>query len=191
MKKCLTWILVIMLFATAAWAANYSYNKAGKKVEPGQLHTGQYGWATLGTFTTSTTTPGVTKRTTAQFVVNDANNVIYTIPSAYNRIRLRCSSTTDGDSSVFDVFLMNGTSDHYNRVATLTFITGTQTAGTSGYEFADTLAETNSNWHKSAAVMSPTGNYIAEYSIDVLGSAKIGISPTTITHTAILEITGY
>jgi len=193
MKKLTTVLTIILLLAGVALAIQgvYSYNRAATIVEPGQLHTGQYSWATLGTFTMTTATPSVTNRTAALFAVNDTNNVVYTIPSAYNRIRLRCSSTTDGDSSVFDVYLMNSASDHYNRVATLTFTTGTQTAGTLGYEFADTLVETNSNWHKTASVMSPTGNFIAEYAIDVLGSAKIGINPTTITNTAIVEISGY
>ena len=190
MKKYI--LIIILLVATVAFAVQgfRPVNKAGQSVEPGQLHTYQDGWNTVGSFAAATTTRAVDVRDYTNFVA-DGNNAVYRIESGWNKIRVRCSSTTDADSTVIDVFLMNGASDYFNRVATLTFTTGTQTAGTSGYEFADGCAESNANWHNSGSVMNPGGNYVAEWAIDHCGSTYIGFCPTTITHTAILEITGY
>ena len=155
-----------------------------------KLFTLQDGWFELGTFTASATTPNATNRTAATFIL-DANNVTYPIKSGWNAIRLRLSSTTDGDSTVTDIFFMNSSDDHFNRVSTLTWTTGAQTAKTTGQEYADTLAASNENWHKTASTKSPTGNYVAEWAIDVAGSGTIGISPTTFTNNATMEITGY
>ena len=193
MKKFLFVLGCVLALVIVCYASEIVHlsDRDGTITDPGVVYTVQSDWETLETFAAGTTTPGVTARTYATFDVSDTNNAIYTIPPEWNAIRLRCSSTTDGDSSVFDIFLMNGLTDHYNRVATLTFTTGTQSATTSGHEYADTVAESNTNWHKSASTMSPTGNYIAEWALDVMGSRRIGISPTTITHTAVLEITGF
>ncbi len=193
MRKKAIAILAILGFVAVClgYEGIYTLNRAGTKVEPGQVHTLQDNWETLGTFTTTATTPTATNRTATLFTSSDANNVAFTIPTGWNGIRIRCSSTNDGDTSVFDVFLMNSLTDHYNRIATLTFTTGGQTATTSGHEYADTLAATNTNWYKAALGMSPTGNYIAEWMVDVCGSQRIGICPTTITNVAVLEITGF
>lgn len=157
-----------------------------------KLFTLQDGWFTLDTMAAGTTTPNQANRTAALFV-GDAANSTFAIKSGWNGVRLRLSSTTDGDTSVTDVFFMNGTADHFSRVATLTWTTGTQTSSTSGQEFADTVVISNNTntWHKTQSAVSPTGNYIAEWSVDVLGSGTIGISPTTITNAATLEITGF
>lgn len=193
MKNKAILILAMLVFVAVCFGYEgiYTLNKAGSKVEPGQVHTLQDEWQSQTAFTASATTPTSTNRTAALFLSSDANNVSYGIDTKWNVVRIRCSSTTDGDTSVFDVFLMNGDNDHYNRVATLTFTTGGQTATTSGHEYADTLVESNANWHKTASTMSPTGNYIAEWAVDICGSKKIGICPTTITNAAVLEITGF
>lgn len=180
-------MLIILVLGSSG--RQYIYNIDGERVNPGQIHSAQEGWVKAGTFTTVTTTPDATHRTAALFTA-DANNVVFEIPAKWNAVRVRVSSTTDGDSSVFDMFLMNGDADHFNRIQTTTWTTGTQTAGTAGSEFADTVVRSNTNWHKSSAIMSPEGNYIAEWIIDVIGSKKVGFSPTTITNTAIIEITG-
>jgi len=180
---------VMLLLSMGALGRTYLYNLKGERVNPGEMQSLQDDWETLGTFASATTTPNSTNRTAALFVA-DAKNVTFEIPAKWNAIKIRCSSTTDGDSSVFDIFLMNGETDHFTRIGTLTFTTGTQTATASGYEFADTLAESNAKWHKLSSKLSPEGNYIAEYMIDVIGSFKVGVSPTTITNTAILDITG-
>ena len=191
MRKKIGLLIVFVILLSIPFV---QYTPAGPAIGRGgglsqKLFTLQDGWFELGTFTAGTTTPGVTARTAANFIL-DANNVTYDIKSGWNAIRLRLSTTTDADSTVVDVFFMNGT-DHFNRVATLTWTTGTQTSSTSGQEYADTVAESNGNWHKSASTKSPTGNYIAEWAIDVAGSTTIGISPTTFANATTIEITGY
>lgn len=157
-----------------------------------QLTTKQDGWTTLGTFTAGATTPAVTARTVATFNVTDPNNIVFPIKPGWNGVRIRLSTTTAADITVTDVFLMSSNSDHYNRVSTLTWVTGTQTSSTSGQEYADEVTETNANWHKAASIMSiAKGDYIAEWSIDVMGSKMIGLSETTFAHATTVEITGY
>lgn len=191
MKTKLLWFLlgVMVLSSMGALGRTYLYNLKGERVNPGEMQTLQDDWETLGTFASATTTPNATHRTAAAFIA-DAKNVAFEIPAKWNTITIRCSSTTDGDSSVFDIFLMKGETDHFSRIGTLTFTTGSQTATASGYVFADTLAETNEKWHKASSELSPVGNYIAEWMVDHLGSFKVGVSPTTITNTAILDIIG-
>jgi len=158
-----------------------------------RLATKQDGWVTLGTFDAgAANTPGVAARTAATFDVTDTNNITFEIKPGWNGVRIRLSTTTAADSTVTDVFLMSSVSDHYNRVATLTWVTGTQTATTSGEEYADAVVETNANWHKASSIMSiADADYIAEWSIDVMGSKMIGLCPTTYAHATTVEITGY
>lgn len=199
MKKIIASIVIIGCFVTLALGVVIDgfapFDIDSNRVNPGALHTHQDAWYTAGTFTTGVTTPNATNRTGALFSVTDPKNVSYTIKRGWNGVRLRLSSTTDGDSTVIDVFLKQDasstTTDHWNRVATLTWTTGQQTATTTNHEYADTLVESNANWHKTTSVMSPGGNYIAEWGIDVLGSGAIGFSATTVTNTAVLEITGF
>lgn len=164
-------------------------------VNQSTLETAQSGWVTAGTFSATTaepTTPNQANRTFALMAAVSKVQV-FTIPASWNAIILRNNSTTDGDTTVYDVFLMRGTSDHYSRVCTQTWTTGTQTSGTSGSEFADTLVLTNNTntFHNAGIVVSPEGNYIAEYSLDVAGCTSIAFVPTTLTNDAVLEISGW
>jgi len=154
----------------------------------------QSGWISVGTFLAAgdePTTPNQANRTAA-LMAAVSKVQIFTVPSQWNKVYIRCLSTTDGDSTVFDVFTSRGASDHYTRVVTLTFTTGTQTSGTSGSEFADTcVASNNTNTlHKASTLTNPTGNYIAEYGMTLNGCDHIAFVPTTITNNAALEISG-
>lgn len=194
MKKQIIWLIgFVLIIAGIVGYRTYAQpiDFGGKKESEARLTTKQDEWYTLGTFSAGATTPANSARTAATFNVTDPNNIIYEIKPGWNGVRIRLSTTTDADSTVTDVFLMSSVSDHYNRVSTLTWTTGTQTSTTSGQEYADTVAETNANWHKAASVMSPTGNYIAEWSIDVMGSKMIGLCPTTYANATTVEITGY
>ena len=187
--------VIIGLFSFAAMAeVNYDY-----------LITLQDDWGLFGMFTKATTTPDVNHRG-HNTIAADSNNIIYEIPAKWNRIRLRCSTLAIADlndvndvNAVMDIFFMNGTEDNFNRIATLKFTAGAQCRAVDpNYLFADTLAETNHNWPgvadpNNVRLTNPGGDYIAEYFVDVRGSKKMAISPTTITRTrtAKIEITGY
>lgn len=164
-------------------------------VNQSTLETAQSGWVTAGTFLATgdePTTPNQANRT-ATLMAAVSKVKIFTIPTSWNAIILRNLSTTDGDTTIYDVFLMRGVADHYSRVCTQTWTTGTQTSGTTGSEFSDTLVLSNNTntWHNAGIVVSPEGNYIAEYSLDVAGCTSVAFVPTTITADAILEISGY
>ena len=191
MKKKLVLLLALCFILSTVMLMNHvdaapSAGGRGRGVSY-KLFTLQDGCFAMDALATASTTPDNAERTVAIFEA-DPCNITFDIKSGWNAIRLRLSSTTDGDDTVTDVFLSNGL--HYNRIATLTWVTGTQTATVSGHEYADTVAESNANWHKTASTKSPTGNYIAEWAVDVLGSSKIGITGTTVDNAATIEITG-
>jgi hypothetical protein len=175
-------IIIIMLFVVMG-AVNQS-----------TLETTQSNWVSVGTFLATGAEPSTPNQAnrTAALMAAVSKVQIFTIPPAWNKIYLRNSSTTDGDSTVYDVFLSRGAADHYTRVCTLTYTTGTQTAGTTGYEFADTCAVTNNTntLHIASTLVTPTGNYIAEYGLTVCGNSRVAFVPTTITNDALLEICG-
>jgi hypothetical protein len=205
MKKRLI-ILLILCLCGIAWAATavVPENLWSQRVNPGQLHTAQLGWVVFGsddsddnpTTLVATTTPGVTARTAATFAVSDTNNITHRIDPRWNRALLRVESTTDGDDTVFDLFGADGeggTVSDFNRWATVTWVTGTQTGATSGSEWADTASITNDSGARTLVVAySPGGNYIAEVEIkDFRGAHTLGISPTTVDNDARVMIKGY
>jgi len=181
--KVILFIPVFALFVTLCIAA----------VNQTTLETAQSNWVSVGTFLAAGSEPSTPNQVnrTAALMAAVSKVQIFTIPPAWNKVFLRCLSTTDGDSTVFDVFLSRGT-DLYTRVCTLTYTTGTQTSGTSGSEFADTCAVTNNTntLHVASTLVTPTGNYIAEYGLTVCGNDKVAFVPTTITNDAALEICG-
>ena len=188
--------VVILVIAGTLWALETvrPIDLEGTEVNPGSVHTLTSSWQSVGNLTTGVTTPGPTARTAALFNVTDPNNIVLKLPEGANGVRIRLSSTTDGDTTVTDLFIMDDaaeslalSTDHFNRVSTLTWTTGTQTANTATHEFADTLVVTNENWVPTPGTMSPTGNYIAEYRLDGQGGHYIGISGTTVTNTATVE----
>lgn len=193
-RKLLTILTVVLLFVGVAYAVRgvYSVSASGLKTNPGQLYTARNDWSRTAVLDSNTTTPAVAARDYTNFVA-DANNAVVAVDESWNKIRIRCTSTTEADITVIDVFFGEGTTStcRFNRIATLTFTTGTQTAPTSGSEYADTLTETNDNWMYDAVIKSPTGNYIAEYIVDLGNVTYIGISPTTITNAAVIEVTGF
>lgn len=147
---------------------------------------------TAGVYTAGVAAPAVTARTKTG--MEATYNWMYIDP-AWNYISLRNSSTTDGDSTVYNIYVADLTGD-YVYVDTLTFTTGTQTnSKKTGYEFADTLtvtgASANGYWPTSETTCSPTGEYVATYTIDRLWARKIAIVPTTVTNSAYLEIIGF
>lgn len=173
-------------------------DRAGTERDP-VLFTLQEDFELIGTWTASSTTPGPTNRTYARFTSQDAKNVTINIPPQWNGIRVRLASTTDGDSTVTDMFLADPNSDaptptigDFTRKITLTWTTGTQTCSeASGYEWADTVAASNEAKSGEWEIESPTGNYIAEARVDAKGAIRIGVSTTTLTNNAKMYVKGY
>ena len=132
-------------------------------------------------------TPGVVTLAGMQAV---SKAVIHKIPDDWSAIKLTNSSTTDADSTVYDLYVAEVNGD-FTRVCTLTFTTGTgSNSKKSGYEYADTLVVSNYFWYKAKLVSSPVGNYISLFSFDVYGAAYIALVPTTLTNNSYVEIAG-
>ncbi len=186
------WLLVVT--TVIAVTGVRPVNRRGMEVDPGQVHTGQYGWHEVGGFTDTDTTPTVSQRdqTTLEALTNTET---YMIPSYWNVVIIRCESTTDGDSTVFDVFIRRDNTDDvtdiYTRIGTLTFTTGTSEGYTTNYEMADTVTISNEYWGNDILAVSPGGEYVAEVYTDIEGVREIAFVPTTVTNNAKLYITGY
>jgi hypothetical protein len=179
MRKRITILLILLTVVTAAYA--------GTKMVYNVTHRGK---VTFLSFASGTTTPAATVRTLKTFTAEDAANIFVATKEEWNNAVIRCMSTTDADSTVFDMFTA-GDEGHFTRKATLTFTTGTQTAGHSGYEYADTVVITNEKHPTDIVPVSPVGNYIAEVYLDLHDARYVGFSPTTITNAAKIEIVGY
>lgn len=192
-KQIAASLLLVLFSVTALWAieAVYTVDNGGNIVMPASC-TDQSTWVSAGTFLAAgaePTTPNQANRTYALFAAVSKVQ-IYTVPPKWNSVLLRAGTTTDADSTVFDVFVTRGTADHWTRVCTLTFTTGTQTSGTTGSEFCDTVVVSNETWLAAVNPLSPTGNYIAMVEMDVRGFDRIGFVPTTLATDTFIEITG-
>jgi hypothetical protein len=189
------WLLVVSVCLAVTGVR--PVNRRGMEVDPGQVHTGQYGWHEVGSFAAAGDEPDTPTTTQRDQTTLEALSKVetYTIPSYWNAVVIRCESTTDGDSTVFDMFIRRDNTDDvtdiYTRIGTLTFTTGTSEGYTTNYEMADTLAITNEYWGNDLMEVSPTGNYVAELWVDLAGVREVAFVPTTITNNAKLFITGY
>jgi hypothetical protein len=142
------------------------------------LSTKQSAWQLRGTVTAGITTPGVTARDKAS--VEALSGIFIEVFPADNAIIFRGSGATDGTDNIYDILFMASGDDHYNRIVTLTFTTGTQTSPVSGEEFADLITASNLKWHTVPNNASALDDYIGEYSLDVFGVGRIAVIPTTI-----------
>jgi hypothetical protein len=184
---------ICVVFAGLCWAVDPLLTLDGKQIGAGSMSTYQaQTWTTVGTWSAATTTPDATHRTLTAFQADTANKVVR-LDGRYNRIRLRAYSTTAEDTTAIDCFLMYGVNDHFTRVGSSSWTTGTQASGTAGSEFADTVGTpTNANGApRSWRVISGADNYIAFLELDVAGATYFGASPTTVTSACGLEIQGF
>jgi hypothetical protein len=143
------------------------------------LTTKQEAWQLAATSTSAVTTPSATTRD-ADAVKALAGAIILDIMPAQNLAMFRFSGVTNDSDNIYDILFMADGEDHYTRVQTLTCTTGTQTSGIASQEFADTIVQSNTFWHKTWSIVSNANNYIAEAAVDVLGIKKIALIPTTI-----------
>ena len=142
------------------------------------LTTIQEAFQLIGSVTAAITTPAATARDAAS--VEALTGLFIDVMPAQNAIIFRASGATDNSVNIYDILVMAGETDHYNRIVTLSFTTGTQTSPVSGEEFADLITPSNLKWHRPPNNVSASDDYIGEYSLDVLGIKKIAIIPTTI-----------
>lgn len=146
---------------------------------------------TTATFSAATTTPDATHRTYATFD-DDTAVKTQTLDSRWVGIILRMCSPTENEVNVFDVFGTTGTSDHWSRIGTLTWTTGTATSNVTGSEFADTCVVTNEDGVYTWVVASPADSVGTAWAmIDAGPFDRIGLVPTTLASSAVAEICGF
>lgn len=209
MKRLIIVAVVLVLFAAIAVAIDpvYIVNKAGLKVNPGQLHTERALWAVFDTSTSSGDEPNdlaVAERTyaTVAAAAEGGDDEISTLDlrtaarNNWNRLRFRCTGITDGQSITYQIYLgtlgPGGTDCVLVKAAQLAFTVGTQVSTTATYEFADTLTVTEGySWPVSWLSSSPTGNLVAEAAVDLMGADYIVAVPTTVGCNCQLLVKGY
>jgi hypothetical protein len=142
------------------------------------VNTRQESFQLKGTVNAAITTPAATDRD-AESVEALAGLFINVMPGQ-NALIFRASGATDNSVNIYDILVMAGDTDHYNRIVTLSFTTGTQTSPVTGEEFADLITPSNLKWHRIPNNASAADDYIGEYSLDIYGIKKVAIIPTTI-----------
>ena len=178
------------------------FDKAGDRVDPGSVHTSRPVWVVLDDTSSAGDEPtdlAVTERTyrtvkAAQIagVTGDGEISIFDIPRSWNGIRLRAEGITADGTYTAQIYA--GTLGDGNRDADYTtdstfdcelayvgqfaWVIGTQASITTGYEMADAVTVTESDWVAEVFKKNPSGNRVAEASFDLMGADVIVIVPT-------------
>ena len=171
----------------------------GIRVDPGAVQTARPRWEVIATTASAGDEPtdlAVTERTyqtvktaIAAALNGDEKIQVFDIPRDWNGIRFRAQGITDDGTYTTQVYfgtLGDGNKDSDSTdfdcelayVGQLAWVIGTQASITATYEMADTVTVTGSDWPESWESSSPTGNRIAEASIDAIGADVIIIVPT-------------
>lgn len=159
------------------------------------VETFQIGWIDLGDITTSQAAPAVTARAYATVNALTATGIVaWDVRYGYNCIEVRFSTNADAEAHVIDVLVSSGV-DHYVRVATLTLTGGTQTAPIGARAaagvYVDTIVISNQEWHGDMEVVQASGtNYIARFSMDLMGYEKVLFHATTLAANKTITIEG-
>ena len=159
------------------------------------IETLQIPWIDLGDITASQAAPAVTARAYAAVVALGSTKVkLWDLPVGYNCIEIRFSTTAAADADVVDVLVASG-EDHFVRVATLTLTGGAQTAPVGARAvagtFVDTIVVTNKRWHGAIEVVQAAGgDYVARFTMDMLGYDKVVFHATTLESSSTLTIEG-
>lgn len=156
------------------------HDKAGTRVDPGQLHTARFIWVVLDTTSSAGDEPvdiddseasrsvggDVTYQRVKTLIAAAANGdheiSVFDVPRNWNGARFRAIGITDGATVTYQVYA--GTLGDGNRdidsttadcelayIGQYAFTIGTQASTTSTYEMADTLVVTPSDWTKPAS----------------------------------------
>lgn len=215
MKKKIITLALLFAIIGACFAANtmvVPIDREGTRVDPGQLYTLHNRWQVADTTSSTGTEPtdlAVTERTyqTVKTAIGtgasgDDEISVFDIPRNWNTIRLRAIGITDDGTYTTQIYL--GTLGDGNKdsdsttvdcelayAGQLAWVVGTQASITSTYEMADAVTVTASDWVRSFATKSPSGNRLAEASVDVMGADVLVIVPTVASADSKLLIRGF
>jgi len=197
-KRVIVALVLIGLLAGVAWAIDLVHS---------ETRTPQAKWQVVDTTTSAdaeATDLAVTERTYATVVaaiaaatagVGDGEISIYRIPDGFNAARFRCIGITGDGTATYQIYFgtlaVRGTDCELAKAGQLAFVIGTQASITSGYELADAVTVTSYCWPVSWGSASPSGNLVAEASIDLLGADILIAVPTTASANCKLLIKGF
>lgn len=109
-------------------------------------------------------------------------SIFYPIPKTYNAGRFRCSGVTESNSVIHQIYLgtLGGGADcELVKAGQLAWTIGTQVSTVSTYEMADAVTVTPYCWTKSWDTASPSGNLVAEASVDFMGADILVVVTST------------
>lgn len=159
------------------------------------LATPLIGWIDIGDLSTAQAAPAATARAYATVIALTSTGIaLWDVSYGYNCIEVRFSTTADADAQVVDVLVSSG-EDQFVRCATLTLTGGTQTApagarATAGV-YCDTMVLSNNAWPGSMEVVQGGGtDYIARFTMDLLGYDKVLFHATTLADSTSITIEG-
>lgn len=203
MKKLVLIGLMITCLIGAVYAIESVHicNRAGWVVEPGQVHTARNTWVAVDTTSSDGDEPNdlaVSERTYATVSAaaegGDDEITVYSIPTSWNTMRLRCIGITNDQSIVHQIYLgtlgIGGTDCELNKAGQLTWTIGTQVSATATYELADSIAATDTGTEEWDEI-DPDDNTVAEAKIALMGADTMVIVTTTAGCNAQLLAKGY
>jgi hypothetical protein len=146
---------------------------------------GQYNWLNRGNISVAGSALTTDKSAATVHALTATTFIRIKVDDGTVALDLRWRGGSDGDSNVQNLYAMRGDGDHYTRIATLTFVTGTQTDGT--YLFVDTITITNEKWADAIEVISDAANGIAHISLNTHGYKNFVLLGTTVASTLYVD----
>ena len=158
------------------------------------IETQQINWVDLGDLSSAQAAIGVTARAYATVLALTSTGIVHwNVPMSYNCIEVRFSTDAEDDAQVIDVLVSSG-SDQFVRAATLTLTGGTQTAPAGARAaagvYCDTMVLSNNAWHGEMEVVQSGTDYIARFTMDLLGYDHVVFHATTLAANTTITIEG-
>jgi len=152
------------------------------------LKTIQCIWQTVGTVSSTDTTPPVAERGYAA-VAALANTSIWTAGRDENIGEFRFAGDTNGDDFVVDVYASRG-EDSFTLVCTLTMVVGQQVIST-GLLAVDTITISAEAWLKEITEVNGETDKIGRIVLDLCGYDKWAFVPTTLDGPMTIQASGF
>lgn len=138
----------------------------------------QYEWKEVGNITTAKSALTTDKSAATINALSAAQTIIITPDDGTVALELRFRGEANGKVDVFNLYAMRGDSDHYDLIATISNVCGTQTDGT--YFFADTIVLSAEQWIDDIVAVSNATNGIAKVILNTHGYKNFLLIATTL-----------
>lgn len=144
-------------------------------------------WMSIGSLTSSTTTPAATARDYSTMVAMPSTATVrWKIPYDVDTLELRFQTTENADANVIEMWLARGnyyddktTEDSFTLATILTTTGGSQTGPNSNF-FGDTITETSNVWMATSTIIDSGTNRICRYKFKPSGYSELMFICTTL-----------